>query len=173
MEDGIAVGGVFGGSWAFWQGIFVNIQLDCFEGGFLRHDLLNVWLKAGVCLQQLLAETALHGGLDLGAIARWDTVGEATLAYLSSIRFKWLAKGVAHSFLNMVLVVGGQWKLRICEVGCAGRSRGDFYICGHRVELSAKCSQPNLEGRILILHVLEYTGKRYAGHRIIYRATCT
>lgn len=50
-----------------------NVQLDGFQGSFLRHELLDDRLEARVRLQQLLAETALHGGLDLGAVARRDT----------------------------------------------------------------------------------------------------
>lgn len=58
-----------------------DVQLHCFEGRLLGHDLVDVWLETGVCLQQLLAQTALHGRLDLGAIARWNTVIFVQLAY--------------------------------------------------------------------------------------------
>lgn len=69
-----------------------NIQLHCFEGGLFGHNLLDVWLETGVCLQQLLAQAALHGGLDLGAIARWDTVGGVLLAYMSFQMVAWARK---------------------------------------------------------------------------------
>lgn len=51
-----------------------KVQFHGFEGGLLGEDLFDIWFEARVCLQQLLAEASLHGGLDLGAVARWDSV---------------------------------------------------------------------------------------------------
>ena len=49
------------------------VQLDSVESGLLGHDLFDIGLEAGVSLQQLLPQGASCGGLDLGAVARWDT----------------------------------------------------------------------------------------------------
>lgn len=54
----------------------MNLQLYYFQRCFLGHDLLDEGLESGVCFQELLAQASLHGGLDLGAVARRNTVSQ-------------------------------------------------------------------------------------------------
>jgi hypothetical protein len=55
-----------------------GVQLDGFQGGLLGHDLFNIGLETGVSLQQLLPQGTSCGGLDLGAVAWWDTARKET-----------------------------------------------------------------------------------------------